>query len=98
MGILSRSQETVSDNIFKKQVKPNLKERDGFKHIIMITSFSKWMNQSFGVETKYTTQIEHILNEMQKLGYEIDNIEHTTIKNQGLFGDMEGFHTLITYK
>lgn len=98
MGILSRSQEAVSDNIFKKQVKPNLKERDGFKHVIMITSFSKWMNQSFGVETKYTTQIEHILNEMQKLNYEIDNIEHTTIKNQGLFGDMEGFHTLITYK
>ncbi|CCF28472.1 hypothetical protein [Leuconostoc citreum] len=98
MGILSRSQEAASESIFKKQVKPNLKEKDGFKHVIMITSFSKWMNQNFGVETKYTIQIEHILNAMQKLGYEIENIEHSTLKNQGLFGDMEGFHTLITYK
>lgn len=98
MGFLKSTQLAASNNVFKKEVLPNLKEKDGYKHVIMVTSFSKWVNQNFGVESKYTNQVDNILTEMQKLGYEIENIEHTTLKNQGVLGNMEGFHTLITYK
>lgn len=98
MGLFKNTQLTASENIFKKEVLPNLKEKDGLKHVIMVTSFSKWIDQNFGVESKYTTQIDHILTEMQRLGYDIENVEHTTLQNQGVLGNMEGFHTLITYK
>lgn len=98
MGLFKNTQLAASESIFKNEVLPNLKEKDGLKHVIMVTSFSKWINQNFGVESKYTTQIDYILTEMQKLGYEIENVEHTTLQNQGVLGNMESFHTLITYK
>ncbi|MFT9267041.1 hypothetical protein [Oenococcus sp.] len=98
MGLFSKSQENSSRNIYASNVLPNLHAKDGNKHIIMITSFSKWIDQVFGVESKYTTQIGHIVDKMQEDGYKIVAIEHTTLQNQGLFKSMEGFHTLITYK
>lgn len=98
MGMFKSAQKSASETVYKKEVLPNLHEKDGYTHVIMVTSFSKFLNQNFGVETKYTTQIDYIVTEMQKAGYEIKDITHTTLKNQGLFGDMEGFHSLITYK
>lgn len=70
---------------------------DGYKHVIMINSFSKFINQVFGCEDKYTTQIDEILVNMQKDGYEIIDVKFNSIEGQGAFKTMEGFHTLITY-
>ncbi len=98
MGILNNSQKNASKTIYELQVKKHLAKKDGLTHVIMINSFSKWVNQVFGVEDKYTTQIDNIISSMQKDGYEIVNIEHTTVQNQGVLKNMEGFHTLITYK
>lgn len=98
MGMFTKTQKAQSDNIYEKEVKSHIAPKDGFTHVLMINSFSKWINQLFGVEDKYTTQIDNILTKMQKEGYEIISVEHTAIKNQGLFKDMERFHTLISYK
>ncbi|MBP2015737.1 hypothetical protein [Anaerococcus degeneri] len=98
MGFFSSGQKAIAQSIYEKEVKPNLCEKDGFVHIIMINSFSKWNNQIFCVEDKYTNQVGEIVNSMQADGYEIVDIKFTTLQNQGMFKDGEGFNTLIMYK
>jgi hypothetical protein len=98
MGFIKNNQKAVAENIYIKDVKPNLKEKDGLIHVIMLNSFSKWLNQNFGCEDKYTTQIDSILTNMQNDGYEIVDIKFNSLKNQGLTGQMEGYETLIIYK
>lgn len=98
MGIFTKGQKALAENIYEKSVKPFLKEKDGFTHVIMINSFSKLVNQNFGCEDKYTTQIDTILMGMQQEGYEIVDIKFNSLQGQGLGKLMEGFNTLITYK
>lgn len=98
MGLFTKNQENRSKNVYNEEVQQYIAEKDGFQHVIMIESFSKFGNMNFGVEDKYTTQLDHILTAMQRDGYEIINVEHTTVKGQGTLEVMEGFHTLITYK
>jgi len=97
MGMFTKGQKNVSESIYEKKVKPLLK-KDDFKHVVMINSFSKWIDQNFDAEDKYTTQIDSILSNMQNDGFEILDIKFDSLQNQGLLKDMEGFHTLITYK
>ncbi|WP_334351618.1 hypothetical protein [Companilactobacillus sp. HBUAS56257] len=97
MGMFTNNQKNSAEDIYIKNVKPLIKH-DGMTHVIMINSFSKWINQIFGAEDKYTTQIDSILTNMQNDGCEILDIKFNSLKNQGMFKDMEGFHTLITYK
>lgn len=73
-------------------------KKDGLTHVVMINSFNKWINQIFGAEDKYTIQIDEILTNMQNEGFEIIDVKFDSLKDQGVFKDMEGFHTLITYK
>lgn len=98
MGFFNNIQKATSVSIYESQIKPRLKEKDGFTHIIMVNSFSKWLNQNFGCEDKYTTQIDEILTAMQKDEYEILDVKFNSIQGQGLTKQMEGYHTLITYK
>lgn len=97
MGFFNNIQENMATNVYNN-LKKYLSEKDGKKHIVMINSFSKWINQNFECENKYTTQIDKILTEMQNDGYEILDVKFNSIQGQGLSGQMEGFHTLITYK
>lgn len=97
MGFLTSMQKTNALTVYDK-AKKYLKPKDGNKHVIMINSFSKWLNQTFECEDKYTTQIDEIVSNMQNDGYEIIDIKMNSIINQGLTGEMEGFHTLIIYK
>jgi len=97
MGIFTKGQKNLSESIYTNKVKPLLKN-DGLTHIVMINSFSKWIDQIFGAEDKYTTQIDGILSNMQNDGFEIIDVKFDSLQNQGLLKDMEGFHTLITYK
>ena len=96
MGFFNNVQKETAINSYSK-IKKYLQPKDGNKHIIMINSFSKLVNQVFGCEDKYTTQIEEILTLMQNDGYQIVDIKINSIQNQGITGQMEGFHTLITY-
>lgn len=97
MGMFSKNQAETADYIYSR-TKQYLKRKDGNIHIVMINSFSKWCNQNFECEDKYTTQIDQILTNMQEDGYEIIDVKFNSIQNQGIYGQMEGFHTLITYK
>lgn len=97
MGILANTQRGTSANEYDKKIKPMLKH-DGRIHVVMINSFSKWLDQNFGIESKYTNQIDEIISRMQHDEFEILDIKFDSLQNQGLLKDMEGFHTLITYK
>lgn len=98
MGFFDNSNKTAADSVYTREVQKYLAEKDNKKHVLMVTSFSKFLNQSFGVETQYTNQIDLILSRMQDDGYEILDVTHTTLQGQGIFGSKEGFHSLITYK
>lgn len=97
MGRFTKGQKQVAEQVYEK-AKPYIKDKDGKVHVLMINSFSKWINQIFGCEDKYTTQIGEIVDSMQADGYEIIDIKFNSITNQGMTGTMEGFHTLIIYK
>lgn len=97
MGFFNNTQKKVSEDIYLKQVKPRLK-RNGMTHIVMLNSFSKLLNQAFGCDDKYTTEIDYILMCMQKDGFQIIDVKFNSIQGQGLTGTREGFHTLITYR
>lgn len=97
MGLFTSIQKSNADAIYS-YAKKYLKPKDGKIHIIMINSFSKWLNQNFECEDKYTTQIDTIISSMQDDGYEILDVKFNSLMNQGILGQMEGFHTLITYR
>lgn len=97
MGIFNNMQKDASVNVYDKEIKPRLVS-DGKIHVIMINSFSKFINQVFGCEDKYTTQIDEILSKMQEDGFTVIDVKFNSIEGQGAFKTMEGFHTLITYK
>lgn len=97
MGLFTNGQKNASNNEYQNNIRPTLKH-DGNIHVVMINSFSKWLDQNFGIEDKYTTQIDAILSNMQQDGYEIIDIKFDSLKGQGITGSMEGFHTLITYR
>lgn len=98
MGLLSNSRKASGEALYQKEVKPQLVKQDENVHIVMIDSFSKLVNQVFGVESKYTEQIGSIVNCLQDDGYEIVDIKFDSLKGQGIMGTNEGFHTLIMYK
>lgn len=98
MGVFTKTQKKVAEDIYTKSVKPHLKEKDGMVHVVMVNSFGKWINQAFGCEDKYTEQIDLILTSMQQDDYEIVDMKLTALQNQGVAGMMEGFNTLIMYK
>ena len=97
MGLFTKTQQNVSENVYA-ELKRYLSKKDGDVHVVMVNSFSKWLNRSFQCEDKYTTQIDTILQHMQEDGYEIIDVKFNSLVNQGIFGQMEGYHTLIIYK
>ncbi len=97
MGMFTSGQKSTANGVYM-DLKNYLKPKDGKVHIVMINSFSKWINQNFACEDKYTTQIDEIISLMQDDGYEIVDVKFNSLMNQGVLGQMEGFHTLVTYK
>lgn len=97
MSFFSKGQIKDANYVYNN-MKKYLKPKDGKKHVVMINSFSKFVNQIFGCEDKYTVQLETLITNMQDEGYEILDIKFNSLMNQGIFGDMEGFNTLIIYR
>ena len=98
MGIFTKGQQSTAVTIYNGHVKPFLKPKDGYVHVFMINSFSKWINQNFGIEDKYTVQLDEIVVDLQKDGYELVDIKLGVIQDQGISKSSEGFYTLIMYK
>lgn len=97
MGLFTTTQATIASNVYQN-MKKYIQEKNGKIHILMINSFSKFANQNFECEDKYTTQLNVILDGLQNDGYEIVDIKFNSLMGQGLTGNAEGFHTLILYK
>lgn len=83
---------------YQDTVRASLAPKDGKVHVMMLNSFSKFPNQTFECENKYTGQIDAIISAMQDDGYEILDVKFNSIQGQGLTGSMEGFHTLVMYR
>lgn len=98
MGLFKNNRENVSNSMYDNDVKPYLVEKDGLVHLIMVTSFSKLLNQQFDVEKKYTTQLDTILSRMQQDGYEIVDVKLNSMHNEGITGQATQFQTTIIYK
>jgi len=98
MGMFTKGQQATAQSIYQKDVLPFLKPKDGFTHVVMINSFSKWLNQNFGIEDKYTTQLDEILVDLQKDEYELVDVKLGVIQDQGITKSSEGFYTMILYK
>ncbi len=97
MGLFTSSQSSTAEGVYQ-DARQYLHEKDGNVHVLMINSFSKFVNQNFECENKYTTQLNVILDGLQDDGYEIVDIKFNSLMGQGLTGNAEGFHTLIMYK
>ncbi|MGI6076198.1 MAG: hypothetical protein ACOYD9_07525 [Pyramidobacter sp.] len=97
MGLFSKGQHEAAETEYRN-LRKYLHEKDGKVHVVMVNSFSKWINQFFGCEDKYTTQIDTLLSLMQDDGYEIVDVKFNSLTNQGITGTMEGFHTLVVYR
>lgn len=98
MGLFKNVNKNMSVNEYENKIKPTLAEKDGLVHVVMITSFSKFLNQNFGADDKYSSQLDHIITQMQKDGYEIVDMKLTSMNNEGLTGDSTQFQTMIMYK
>lgn len=97
MGLFTSTQKATSDTVYDK-MRQYIAPKNGKTHVLMVNSFSKLTNQVFQCEDKYTTQIDNIIVSLQNDGYEIVDIKFNSVKNQGMTGEMEGFHTLIMYR
>lgn len=98
MRLFAGMQEISTKNIYEKEIKDNLKPKDGKIHVIMITSSSGCGNQIFGYDDKYTMQLDELLMNMQNNDYEIVDIKFNVIQNQNLSSGIKEFNTLIMYK
>ncbi len=94
---LNNAQKAMGEAVYN-ETKLHLAPKDGKVHVVMVNSFSKWANQCFCCEDKYTNNIDTLLSAMQDDGYEIIDIKFSVLQNQGLHGEMEGFNTLILYR
>ena len=97
MGIFSEGHKAAGGAVYEN-MKVHLKPKDGKVHVALVNSFSKFLNQHFGCDDKYTNQIDELLSCMQDDGYEIIDLKLTNLKGQGIFGSLEGYSTLIVYK
>lgn len=95
MGIFDKNYEKSADNLYE-DVKKYLKPKNGKKNVIMLNTMSKALTNGFECESKYTLQINEIINAMQDDGYEIldikmDNSLYQTVGNPFII------RTLIMY-
>lgn len=97
MGIFKSVQKGEAEVLYEK-IKENLAEKDGLTHVIMINSFARELNDAFCCETKYTVQIDSILNQMQKDGYEILDVKFQSVESFLYKKGKEAYRTLIVYK
>jgi hypothetical protein len=95
MGMFTNNQTSTAQNVYSR-MRPLL-IKDGKLHVAMVNSFSRFANQVFLCDDKYTTQIDTIIALMQRDGFQILDVKINSVQGQGLFKIMEGFHTLITY-
>ena len=83
-------------NELYQDIKEYLSIKDDRKHVVLVNTISKLTTNGMECENKYTIQIDGVLEEMQKDGYEIIDIK-IDASNQ-IMTNINLIRTLITYK
>ena len=96
MGIFDKNYEKSSDNLYN-DIEKYLKPKDEMKHAIMINTMTKSTTNGLECDNKYTIQINSVIEEMQKAGYEIMDIKIDNTPFQTM-GSAFLIRTLIIYK
>ncbi|HIW12772.1 MAG TPA: hypothetical protein H9891_06380 [Candidatus Salinicoccus stercoripullorum] len=102
MGFFSSESDEKNkhaSNTYHSKFKKHLKEKDGKQHIVFVHTLSKIFNKGLGVDDKVTMEIDELLSQMQDDGYEVIDVQFTTLKDQG-YGKHtnEGYQTMIRYR
>ena len=97
MGFMQNVRENMTA-VHTEQVSRNYRPKDGRTHVLMLMTFSKIVNQTFGCDDKYTNEVDAVLVDLQNKGYEIVDIKLGVLPNQGITGQREGYLTCIMYR
>lgn len=98
MILLFNKTKSSSGTHLANKAKDFLVPKNNHVHILMITSFSKFANQSLDIDEKYTKQINPILEKIQNNGYTIVDIKVNAVGDQGFTSTSTKYQTAILYK
>ncbi len=93
MALFGKKEDVIPYDI----AKANLAAKDGKLHVIMVNTWNTWTEQKFNCDAKVTGELDQVLSGMQEDGYEIVNVQHTSLSSGGGFG-VVNYTTLITYR
>lgn len=83
--------------MFDHRVKPYLKTKDGFTHVVMLDIIDDSNGGAFECQREFTRDLDGVIVDMQKVGYQIIDIK-TEKRRKGFNEDTEYFNILIIYK
>ena len=83
--------------MFKYRVKPYLKEKDGFTHVVMLDIIDYPTGGLLECQKECTRQLDEVIVDMQKEGYEIIDIKINK-RRKDSNESTEYFNTLIIYE
>ena len=92
--MFTKNDKQTAINNYEQNIKPFLSEKDNFTHFISFTISSEKQNKQLTCDKKTTLYIETIINELQKNGYEINDIKINNIT----FGFNTSIQVSIIYK
>lgn len=79
-------------------IRPYIKDKDGYQHILVLHATTTLSVNPFQCETRFTMQMDDFLLRMQKDGYEVLNIRISPMGNPNILGAVSGFSIVINYK
>ncbi len=94
MGLFDKNFEKSTSELYKG-IKEYLNPKDGNKHVVLINTTSKLTTNGMECENKYTIQVNGIIEEMQKDGYDILDVKLDA--SQQIMGNMVLIRTLVIY-
>lgn len=79
-------------------IKPYLKKKDGYRHVVILQSYTNLTTGFFECEKMCTLQTDDFLVHMQKDGYEVIDVKISPIGNPSIIGAVSGYSIVIGYK
>ncbi len=98
MEVFFKTRKQVAKSLYENDIKKNLRNKDGFKHLILINGQDAKSKKDFQCRERYTYYMDYIIGQMQREGYEIIDIQLNVNRNTGFFEEVEDMDTLIVYK
>lgn len=90
--------ELSADEHKYEEIVPYLHEKDGYRHILLLTGFAKMTSKPFECEEKFTLQLDDFITHMQKNDYELLDVKVSPIGNSNVLGTASGYSVCIVYR